>query len=165
MRSESPKFQNQFMNKIIFLFCLSFTIISASDAQTKNQYDSALAKKLGADQFGMRKYVIVFLKPGPAKITDSVKRKELFEGHMKNIERLANEGKLAIAGPFLDKGPYSGIFIFSVATVEEAKALVDTDPAVKAGVFEMEAHPWYGSAALMQVIDTHGKLQKKGIME
>ena len=153
------------MNKIIFLFCLAIVFITTSNAQNKNQYDSVLAKKLGADQYGMRKYVIVLLKPGPAKITDTVKRKELFEGHMKNIERLANEGKLAIAGPFLDKGPYSGIFIFSVPTVEEAKALVDSDPAVKAGVFEMEAHLWYGSAALMQVIDTHGKLQKKGILD
>jgi uncharacterized protein len=153
------------MNKIIFLFCLSFVFISASQAQNNNQYDSVLARKLGADQYGMRKYVIVLLKAGSVKITDTAKRKELFEGHMKNIERLANEGKLAIAGPFMDKGPYSGIFIFSVATVEEAKALVDTDPAVKAGVFEMEAHPWYGSAALMQVVETHGKLQKKGIME
>lgn len=153
------------MNKTIILFCLSFVFIIAGHTQNKNQYDSVLAKKLGADQYGMRKYVIVFLKPGPTKFTDSVKRKELFEGHMKNIERLANEGKLAIAGPFLGKGPYSGIFIFSVATVEEAKALVDTDPAVKAGVFEMEAHPWYGSAALMQVIETHGKLQKKAILE
>ena len=149
------------MNKIIFLFCLSFAFITVSLAQNKNQYDSVLAKKLGADQYGMRKYVIVLLKPGPAKITDTAKRKELFEGHMKNIERLANEGKLAIAGPFLDKGPYSGIFIFSVPTVEEAKALVDTDPAVKAGVFEMEAHLWYGSAALMQVVDTHDNCRRK----
>ena len=153
------------MNKIIFLFCITFVFITASQAQNKNQYDSVLAKKLGADQYGMRKYVIVLLKPGQTKITDTVKRKELFEGHMKNIERLANEGKLAIAGPFLGKGPYSGIFIFSVATVEEAKALVDTDPAIKAGVFEMEAHLWYGSAALMQVVETHDKLQKKGILE
>ena len=153
------------MNKIIFLVSLTFVFISASHAQTKNQYDSILAKKLGADQYGMRKYVIVLLKPGPAKITDTVRRKELFQGHMKNIGRLADEGKLAIAGPFLGKGPYSGIFIFSVETVEEAKALVETDPAVKAGIFEMEAHSWYGSAALMQVVDTHGKLQKKGILE
>src|SRR5688572_329106 len=153
------------MNKLFILFCLSIITTSVSNAQTKNQYDSVLAKKLGADQYGMRKYVIVLLKPGPVKITDTAKRKELFEGHMKNIERLANEGKLAIAGPFLGKGPYSGIFIFSVSTVEEAKALVDTDPAVKAGVFEMEAHQWYGSAALMQVVETHEKLQKKGILE
>ena len=153
------------MNKLFILFCVSIIITSVSNAQTKNHYDSVLAKKLGADQYGMRKYVIVLLKPGPVKITDSVKRKEVFEGHMKNIERLANEGKLAIAGPFLGKGPFSGIFIFSVSTVEEAKALVDTDPAVKAGVFEMEAHLWYGSAALMQVVETHDKLQKKGILE
>ena len=151
------------MNKLILLLSIAVFSTGTVHAQKKSSYDSVLAKQLGADDYGMRKYVIVILKPGSVNITDTAKRKELFQGHMKNIERLAHEGKLAIAGPFLGKGPYSGIFIFSVPTVEEAKTLVETDPAVKAGMFDMEAHLWYGSAALMQVVPTHEKLQKKGI--
>ena len=86
-------------------------------------------------------------------------------GHLKNIGRLAREGKLLLAGPFLDKGPFSGIFIFDVTTIEEAKALVSTDPAVQAGMFTMELHPWYGSAALMQVVPQHARLQKTSLVD
>ncbi|MDX5438471.1 MAG: YciI family protein, partial [Pontibacter sp.] len=42
----------------------------------------------------------------------------------------------------LDNGELRGIFIFDVATLEEAKALTEADPAVKAGKLIMELHPW-----------------------
>jgi uncharacterized protein YciI len=78
---------------------------------------------------------------------------------------LAKEDKLLLAGPFLDKGDLAGIFIFNVTTIEEAKNLVATDPAVKAGIFDMELHPWYGSAALMQVGTLHRSIQKTSITD
>jgi len=131
----------------------------------KPVYDSALAKKLGADDYGMKQYVMAFLKTGPNKNVDSASRIQLIQGHLKNIGRLANEGKLVIAGPFLDKGNLAGIFIFNVTTIEEARALTATDPAVKAGLFEIELHPWYGSAALMQVSSVHPTVQKKSITD
>jgi hypothetical protein len=61
----------------------------------------------------------------------------------------------------MDKGELRGIYIFNVETVEAARKLTETDPAVKAGRLEMELHPWYGSAALMEVNETHNKIQKK----
>ena len=82
---------------------------------------------------------------------------------MDNIFRLADEGKLAVAGPFLDGGDLKGIYVFNVSTIEEAKALTETDPAIKAGRLVMELHPWYGSAATMMVNDWHKKVQKKKI--
>jgi uncharacterized protein YciI len=148
------------MHKVFILLVVMISV-SFANAQNKN-YDSALAKKLGADDYGMKQYVLVLLKPG-TRFTDTARRNEILQGHLKNIGRLAKEGKLAIAGPFLDKGPYSGIFIFNVSTIEEARALVDTDPAVKAGMFEMEAFRWYGSAALGEVLEVHDRLQKKNI--
>ena len=80
---------------------------------------------------------------------------------MANITRMANEGKLVVAGPFLDKGDLRGIYIFNVETVAEAEALTSTDPSVKAGVLAMELHPWYGSAALQEVVPLHEKIVKK----
>ncbi len=56
---------------------------------------------------------------------------------------------------------YRGLFIFNVATVEEARKLVETDPAVKAGVFIAELTPWYGSAALMATPEIHKKISQK----
>ena len=131
-------------------------------AQSKNpQYDAQLAQKLGADDYGMKQYVMAFLKAGPNRPTDSAARMKLQMAHLKNIGRLANEGKLIVAGPFLDDQPIKGIFIFNVSTIEEAKKLTETDPAIQAVSLIMELHPWYGSAALMQTAEIHKKLQKK----
>jgi uncharacterized protein YciI len=80
---------------------------------------------------------------------------------MENINRMAAEGKLVIAGPFADDGPIRGIYIFDVPTVAEAEALTRTDPAIQAGSLAMELHPWYGSAALMMVNEVHERIQQK----
>lgn len=123
--------------------------------------DSMLALKYGSDAMGMRKYVIAFLKSGPNRNQDSAAAAQIQQAHLANITRLADEGKLAVAGPFLDTGMYKGIYIFNTETVEEARILTESDPAIKAGRLIMELHPWYGSAALMGVYETHKKLQKK----
>lgn len=125
-------------------------------------YDADLAKRLGADDRGMKTYVLCILKTGPkdAEVQGDA-RKEIFAGHFANINRLAGEGKLVTAGPFgkNDKA-YRGLYIFNVPTVEEAEKLVVLDPAVKAGVFVAELTPWYGSAGLMVVNETHRKIEK-----
>jgi len=126
-------------------------------------YDSLLASKLGADDYGMKKYVMAFLKAGPNQDQDSATAAQLQRAHLDNIFRLADEGKLAVAGPFLDGGELRGVYVFNVETVEEAKALTETDPAIQAGRLVMELHPWYGSAATMMVNDWHKKVQKKQI--
>jgi len=141
------------------LLCFSCFAQSASPV-----YDATLAKKLGADDYGMKQYVIAFLKSG-TPINDSVERRKVLMAHLANIQRLANEGKLLIAGPFLDNQDIKGIFIYDVKTVEEAKALTETDPGIKAGLFTMELHPWYGSAALMQLMPIHKTLQKRAITD
>ena len=126
-------------------------------------YDSTLAARLGADDYGMRKYVMAFLKAGPNTDMDSATAAQLQRAHLDNIFRLADEGKLAVAGPFLDSGELRGVYVFNVSTIEEAQALTETDPAIKAGRLVMELHPWYGSAAMMMVNDWHKKVQKKKI--
>ena len=152
---------------IIFSAILVFAAIPAAaqttDDPDKPAFDADLAKKLGADEYGMKNYVFCILKTGPndAKIKGK-ERDDLFAGHLANIGRLADEGKLAVAGPFgkNDKN-YRGLFIFNVATVEEAQKLVDTDPTVKAGVLIAELTPWYGTAALVTTSEMHKRIQKK----
>lgn len=131
----------------------------------KSTYNEKLAKKLGADDYGMKKYVMAFLKKGPNTIKDSTERSQLQLAHLKNIERMAKEGKLVVAGPFLDKSEIRGIYIFNVETVEEARKLTETDPAIIAGSLMMELHPWYGSAALMECVNLHDSLTKKRITD
>ncbi len=132
---------------------------------TTSGHDAALAQRLGADEYGMHKYVIAFLKAGPNRAQSPEEGKQLMQAHLANIDRLAKAGSLVVAGPFLDSGPLRGIYIFKVATVDEARALTATDPAIQAGRLEMELHPWYGSAALQEVNGLHKRLQKKSIVE
>lgn len=142
------------------LFLLAACLTAALTAQ--NSYDADLAKRLGADERGMKMYVLCILKTGPkdAEIQGDA-RKEIFAGHFANIGKLADEGKLAVAGPFgKNDRAYRGLYIFNVATIEEAEKLVMLDPAVKAGVFVPELTQWYGTAAMMVVSDTHKKIEK-----
>jgi uncharacterized protein YciI len=122
-------------------------------------FDAALAQRLGADESGMRPYVLVILTSGPKKVEDPDLRKAMFAGHFANMERLAAEGKLALAGPFAknDDG-WRGLFLLAVKTVEEAQALTATDPVIMQGEMAAEYHPWFGSAAAMIIPETHAKL-------
>lgn len=138
---------------------------AAAAAPAATGYDAELAARLGADEHGMAKYVIAFLKRGPKTDHPKEEAERLMKAHLQNIGKMAEEGKLVVAGPFLDNGPLRGIYIFKVATVEEAQALTATDPAVQAGRLEMELHPWYGSAALAEVNGIHKRLEKTSLTE
>ena len=143
------------------LFYFSFTAIYAQAAD--NNYDAQLAAELGADDYGMKSYVLVILVTGDAKITDEKQHNELFRGHFANMSRLAKDNILVVAGPLMKAEPKRGLFILNVSTVEEAEALVKTDPAVQAGIFTYELSALYSSAALMQVGEIHSSIQKLAI--
>lgn len=136
---------------------------NSTEQENHSAYDSLLASQLGADDYGMKQYVMAFLKRGPNRDHDSATAAQLQRAHLDNIFRLADEGKLILAGPFSDDGDIRGIYIFDVKTVEEAEALTSTDPAIKAGRLVMELHPWYGSAALMKVVEISKKITKEKI--
>lgn len=123
-------------------------------------YNAVLAQKVGADDYGMKKFVIAFLKRGPNRDQSKEESDRLQRAHLDNISKLAEQGVLVLAGPFLDDTDLRGIYIFDVETVEEAKALTATDPAIQAGSLIMELHPWYGSAATSLVGEWHNKIQK-----
>ncbi len=134
-----------------------------TDEPVSSKFDAELAKKVGADKNGMRSYVLAILKTGPkdAEVQGDA-RKALFKGHFDNMSRLAKEGKLAVAGPFNDPNKiYRGLFILAVSTVDEARALAETDPTVEAGVLVVEYVPWFGSASLMLSNEFHDKVAEK----
>jgi len=118
---------------------------------------------VGADDYGMKPYVMVILKTGTAEITDKAERDKVFAGHFSNMKKLAEAQKLVVAGPFSDAAPKRGLFILNVNNIEAAEEIVKTDPAVAAGVFDYELSLLYSSAALMLVNENHKKLQKKAM--
>jgi len=158
------------MKKLLLLLLICCAIYSCEEKQkqfnlektdtNENGYDSILAKKVGADKYGMRKYVIAFLKRGPNRDQDSITKVNLQRAHMDNIGKLAEAGKLVLAGPFFGNDDLRGIYIFDVQSIEEAKELTETDPAIKTGSLIMDLKEWYGSAALKLVNDNHKKISK-----
>ncbi len=131
-------------------------------AQNVAGYDKALADSLGADVYGMKSYVLVVLKTGPVTVDDKAKVAELFRGHLDNINRLAQAGKLVVAGPLGENDrAYRGIYIFDVKTTEEAETLLQSDPAITSGMLDAELFSWYGSAALPVYLKVHEKIEKE----
>lgn len=154
------------MKKLLFtttlaLVCLASGSACAQAAATDATFDADLAKTTGADEHGMRRYVLVVLKSGPTPMPAGTARDAMFKGHFANINRLAAEGKLALAGPFDGVDGWRGLFIFAVPDIDEAKRLTATDPVISSGEMVAEYHRYYGSAALMLVGDAHKKLAKK----
>src|SRR5215213_408987 len=88
-------------------------------------------------------YIFGILVRGPKWTKEETEEtKKIQEGHLANINRLAEAGKLVLAGPFENGGERRGVFIFKVDSLEEAQALTDTDPAVIAGRLKIELHQW-----------------------
>ncbi|HET6432472.1 YciI family protein [Dyella sp.] len=138
---------------------LTLAGVSRAGESTPAPYDAALANRLGADARGMRPYVLVILKTGPKHVPEGKARDAMFAGHFANIQRLADAGKLVTAGPFDDAGgDWRGLFLFAVESVDQAMALVATDPVIAHGEMVAEYHRWYGSAAAMMLPQIHRSL-------
>ena len=120
---------------------LIFTLILFISVSVYSQQDSVTAKP----KYEMKQYWFVMLTKGKdrEKITDTAVLNKLQAGHMANIQRLADMGKLNVAGPFGDDGNWRGIFIFDCKTKEEVEGYLKTDPAIAAGRMDYEIHPWW----------------------
>ncbi|TCZ73879.1 YciI family protein [Flaviaesturariibacter aridisoli] len=142
---------------------IAFLLLASVSAQAQHTgYDKALADSLGADEYGMKMYVLVLLKTGPATAVPKAATDSLFTGHMANIGRLAAQGKLVLAGPMRkNERGLRGLFLFNVPSIAEAHELLKTDPAVAAGLLDAELYEWYGSAALPTYLPNHERVQKK----
>jgi uncharacterized protein YciI len=124
-------------------------------------FDPALAKSVGADERGMRSYVLVVLKTGPNRVPAGPEREEMFKGHFTNMQRLSAEGKLVLAGPLDGVDGWRGLFIFAADDIDEARQLVATDPVVAKGEMVAEFHKYYGTAALMLLRDLCEKVAQE----
>lgn len=159
------------MKNIVYFLSILLMGISCSSAkkitenQTPNHFNQKLADSLGADKMGMKNYMLVILKTGSndAKITEKNERAELFKGHFSNMGEMEKSGKLKLAGPFSTKNSlgYRGIFLLDVKTEDEAKVLLQNDPTIKAGIFDVELLPFYGSASIPMHLKYHKKIAKE----
>lgn len=142
----------------IILLLLTSTVIAQN---TNPNYNAELAKKYGADDYGMKSFVLVILTSGSNTDIDTVKKNEAFKGHMNNINTLVENKKMIVAGPIgKNDNNYRGIFVLDVTTLDDAKTLLQTDPAIKANYLDFELYKWYGSAALSAYLEYSDKIWK-----
>jgi uncharacterized protein len=126
-------------------------VLAACSAAPKCPVVAPTAAPVASGKLEMRSYFLVLLRRGPAWTAESTpETKQIFEGHMANIEAMAASGKLLIAGPMdadpADKTAVAGIFLFDVKTKEEVALLMKNDPAIAAGRLQPEILSWYGPA-------------------
>lgn len=111
----------------------------------------------------MKPYVFALLQTGDTIARPDTVLSALFAGHMANIEGLAEEGKLVVAGPFYDvpRVPESwrGLFVLNTADTAKAREWVNQDSAVQAGMFNAILAPCYSSGALQAVQGLHQDLE------
>lgn len=150
------------MKSILYFLFLVFSV-SALHGQVENpNFDADLARKYGADEHGMKKYILVMLRTGASTTSDKDFISACFASHMANMDQLVKDNKLIVAGPLRknDKG-LRGIFILDVADAEQASRLLQADDAVREGLLAADYFEWFGSAALPAYLETSEKIWKK----
>jgi len=123
--------------RALFLLTLSSCLLFGAD------------EKKPEPKYEMTNYVMGLLRRGPNwTAAKSEETQRIQDGHMANIQKMAATGKLVVAGPFTNDGSLRGVFIFQQTSLEEARAMVDQDPAVKSGRLVVDLLPWFAAAGL-----------------
>jgi uncharacterized protein YciI len=100
-------------------------------------------------KYEMDKYVLGLLSRGPKWTPeDTAETRRIQEGHMANIKKMAETGKLIVAGPIGGNEDLRGIFIFQGVNLEEARAMADRDPAIQSGRLVLKLYPWWAGKGL-----------------
>ena len=136
--------------KVLFLFCTFLLIPLLTVARAANIYTSEKpATELHADGVRMKTYVLALLKTGTNRSTDKAYRDSLYSGHIATIKRLVSKRKMVVVGPLtMNEYAYRSILVLDVSTLEQAKILLDDDPAIHHDMFEVELYLWEGPATL-----------------
>lgn len=124
---------------ILILGCVHSVQSQEADTSTFQTFDY----EHEGETYVMQQYFIVFIKKGPKKSANQEEAQRIQAQHLEYLGSLFEKGYICMNGPFGDDGDIRGATIYRVANAEEALKLAGGDPAVKAGIFTLEAHPWW----------------------
>ena len=94
------------------------------------------------------RYQLGLLSRGPAWTPERTPRTDSIQaGHMANIGRMASQGALVAAGPFLNGGDLRGLFVFA-PDADSLAGMLAGDPAIASGRLECRLSTWVAPAGL-----------------
>ena len=86
-------------------------------------------------------YFVFIYRPGPAWVEGKSVRKQPVVAHATYMGKLERKGRLLMGGPFKDD---SGAFgILQCESIEAARKLIESDPAIRDQLMVAEVHPWF----------------------
>lgn len=103
------------------------------------------AEHIANDTPRMKQYWLVMLLKGNNRTHDKETAQRIQAKHIENIDRLAAEGKIVMAGPmgYTYDADLRGLFIMDAKDSATAASYVKTDSAVITGRLRFEVHPWW----------------------
>src|ERR1041385_1748456 len=131
---------------IRFFCCLVLVALAGAMQATEPTPSASASPHPSTAPMEFDSFILVLLvRPPNAPDRPKAELDKLQEGHMANMRRLADEGKLFKAGPTEDFSGRNvrGIFIFKTDSVDQAREWVKTDPTVQAGRLAPEFMKWY----------------------
>lgn len=141
--------KNIYMNIVLFILCIASVAIACSNHPTSTEVSTTQPEKYDINKDStisageMKRYWLVLLQKGPNRNQDSISAVKIQAVHMANINRLAKEGKLIMAGPIAIDDDLRGIFLMNCADSAEVENFVKTDTAVITGRLVMKYYPWW----------------------
>ncbi len=136
------------MKIVLFTLCIASILVACNDPETAEvlttqteKYDINKDTTVSAGE--MKRYWLVLLQKGPHRNQDSISAEKIQAAHMANINRLAKEGKLVMAGPIGIEDDLRGIFLMNCADSTEVENFVKRDSAVITGRLIMKYYPWW----------------------
>lgn len=127
----------------VLLLAVFLTFVIASFSSKTLRTSASGAKTDSVPAVEIKQYWMVFLKKGPNHGQDTAAEAIIQKKHLRNISRLASEGKMVLAGPFGGDGDLRGIFIMDCEDSLEVAELVKSDTAVATGRLDFEIEPWW----------------------
>lgn len=124
---------------LISLFSLLFSLTASAQDQREFSYSE------GDTTYTMKRYVFMLLNSGETKSQTEEEAAKYQKMHLAHLSKMAEDGKLVVAGPFEGGGNYRGLLIFDVETIEEAIKLESEDPMIKTDRLRMETFYWWGA--------------------
>ena len=129
------------MRKILCLLPVIISFVAIASSRSANSIAATIVDT--TPTYEMKQYWLVLLFSGSQRSQDTATAAKIQKAHINNIERLAAEGKIIMAGPMGDKGSLRGIFIMDGKDSTEIAGHIKVDSAVVTGRLRFEIHPWW----------------------